>query len=62
MSDLEQLAADVVALSPADRLRLAAVLLDAGGRERMAHAIVASVLMGLGTTLALRALDRREGR
>jgi len=59
---MEKLVAEVDALSLADRLRLAAELLDAGGRERLAHTIVERVALELGAQLAVQALDRRAGR
>lgn len=60
-TDLEKLAAEVEALSPADRLRLAAGLLE-GGRAKLAHTIAERVVLELGAALALKAMDRRSGR
>ena len=58
-ADMEKLVAEVDALSLADRLRLAAELLDAGGRERLAHTIVERVALELVAQLVL---GRRAGR
>ncbi len=51
--DLEALAAKVNALSPADRLRLAAELLEAR-RPQLAYDIVDRVKVELGAALAMR--------
>lgn len=51
-SDLEVLAAKIGALSPPDRLRLAASLLEAQ-KPKLAHTVAKKVVLELGAALAL---------
>lgn len=59
-TNLEKLAAEVEDLTPADKLRLAAGLLE-GGSAKLAHTLVERVSLELGAWLALQA-KRREPR
>lgn len=58
-SDVSDLAAQIKALSPQDKLRLAADLFDAGKRE-MAHTIAEGVVLEWGAAMALDMLRRRD--
>ena len=59
MSTVEELHAQIVALSPPDRLRLAADLLEAG-RADLAATVARGVVTELGALLMLR--DAKERR
>jgi hypothetical protein len=52
MSEIEELAAQIQHLSPADKLRLAAGLLEKQ-RPRLAHQVAERVVLELGAALAL---------
>lgn len=56
---LLKMKAEIEALSPADRLRLAAELLEMR-KARMAHTVAERVVLELGAALALDALDKRK--
>lgn len=55
MTELEQLAQKIRDLSPPDKLRLAAGLLE-GKRPELAHQIANDVVIELGAALALAAI------
>lgn len=56
--EVEAVAAEINALEPPMRLRLAADLMEQG-RGDMAHPIIARVAAELGAVIAMRALDKR---
>lgn len=60
MSALEQLAAEIAGLTPPQRLRLAADLME-HGRGDLAHTIADRVVTELGAAIALRRLETRPG-
>lgn len=55
-----ELAAQIEALSPSDKLRLAALLLEERKAE-LAHAVAERVVLELGAALALRKREARRG-
>ena len=59
MTSLSELHAEIVALSPADRLRLAADLLEAK-RVDLAATIAGGVVTEIGALLALRRLKGHD--
>lgn len=61
MSNIEELAAKVKALSPPDKLRLAAGLLEQR-KAKLAHQIAEQVVLELGAALALREFDNQGKR
>lgn len=60
-SELRALAAEIEALTPPQRLRLAADLMERG-RGDVAHKIAEGVVLELGAALALRDMGRAGGR
>jgi hypothetical protein len=58
--DAALVAEEIRALSPPDKLRLSADLMEAG-RGDLAHPIAESVVTELGAALALRRMEERRG-
>ena len=59
-AEISKLAAEINALSPPARIRLAADLLEAG-KAKLAHTILAGCVEGLGAALAIDAMCRVGG-
>ena len=59
MTEVEQLAAEIEGLSPPEKLRLAAVLLEAK-RQALAKSILDKVCAELGAALLLGVLPQRH--
>ncbi|HRI98185.1 MAG TPA: hypothetical protein PLZ93_21360 [Nocardioides sp.] len=59
--DLKKLAAEIDAMSPANRLRVAADLLEAQ-QPKIAYRLIDRVYLELGAAMTLADMDRRRGQ